>query len=108
MGHEVIQRISEVAYKLKLPANTKIHHVFHVSCLKKHLGTQVTTTKTLPEVSDDGMVMEAPFAVLRGRMYERRNTTGVHVLLQWEGRTKEEATWEYYDVFVSPFPDIKF
>ena len=78
-----------------------------MSCLKKHLGTQVTTATTLPEVSDDGMVMEAPFAVLSRRMYERRNTTGVQVLLQREGHTKE-ATCEYYDVFVSPFPDIKF
>ena len=36
--YQITKKISQVAYKLQLPNKSRIHNVFHVSCLKKCWG----------------------------------------------------------------------
>ena len=36
--YKVIQKVGEVTYELELPIGSKIHNVFHVSCLNKVIG----------------------------------------------------------------------
>ena len=45
--YKVIWKIGEVAHALELLEGSKIHNVFHVSCLKKTIGQQVFISDTL-------------------------------------------------------------
>ena len=50
----MICRVGQVAYELELPQGSKIHNVFHVPCLNKALGQQVTATEELSPTDDEG------------------------------------------------------
>jgi hypothetical protein len=46
--YQIIQHIGQVAYKMAFPTHSKIHPVFHVSCLKKFLGSNCKVRTNLP------------------------------------------------------------
>ncbi|KAM1659293.1 hypothetical protein ACFX2K_002409 [Malus domestica] len=105
---EVLERIGKMAYKLKLPDTTKIHHVFHVSCLKKHLAPAANPLPVLPVVTDDGLFPQEPLQVLHRMMYKKGNVAGVQLLIHWKWGNLEDATWEDFDEFIAQFPDFSF
>lgn len=69
---KVIDKIGEVAYKLQQPAESRVHHVFHVSCLKKAIGNGQNLTGTLhEELGKDLTVTYQPEEVLARRSKTR-------------------------------------
>ncbi|KAM1172602.1 hypothetical protein ACFX2G_023167 [Malus domestica] len=106
--YEICEKIGKVAYKLKMPHSTKIHPVFHVSQLKKHLGSNVEPQNVLPQVVDDGFAGNIPFAVLEMRVYKKGNVAGVQLLVQWQDQEESEATWEDFDEFKAKYPTFPF
>jgi hypothetical protein len=45
--------VGQVAYQLSLPNHSKLHPVFHVSCLKKVIGTKCQIQTNLPELAEE-------------------------------------------------------
>ena len=56
--------VGEVAYELELPIGSKIHKIFHVSCLKKAIGQHVVATMDLPLIDVEGHLVLQPEAIL--------------------------------------------
>lgn len=70
---KVLEKIGDVAYRLQLPDQAMIHPVFHVSQLKRHLGSHAVPIPRLPLVGENGKIKTEPMAVLDRRVVPRRN-----------------------------------
>ena len=95
---KVLQRIGAVAYKLELPPESRIHPVFHVSILKKHLGNHVTVQQQLPVEGPEDP--PHPLAILEQRTKGRSK----EVLVHWAGCSPADATWEKLEFLRQQYP----
>ncbi|KAI3686136.1 hypothetical protein L1987_79809 [Smallanthus sonchifolius] len=90
--YRIIAKIGEVAYKLDLPATTKIHPVFHVSLLRKCIGKPVTQITPLHLVDSTSSLILQPQKVLQTRTVYKGTHLVPQSLIQWEGLHVEDAT----------------
>jgi hypothetical protein len=65
--YTVLKHVGQVAYQLALPSHSKLHHVFHVSCLKKLIGAKCQIQTNLPELDKEGSIWLQTEAVLDHR-----------------------------------------
>ena len=89
----MILRIGEVAYELELPEGSCIHNVFHVSCLKKAIGQNITVTTDLPPLNEGKLILE-PIEILEVHEKALRNRTVKEYLVCWRHLPLDDATWE--------------
>jgi hypothetical protein len=66
--YKVLQKIGTMAYKLELPASSRVHPVFHVSCLKKVIGDKIPVQTILPELDEEGKIILEPEAITDTRI----------------------------------------
>jgi hypothetical protein len=92
--YRVVWRVGEVAYELELLEGRKIQNMFHVSCLKKALGKQVTTSPDLPPLDEEGKLILVPEEVLEVRERKLCNNVIQEYLIRWWDIPVEDATWE--------------
>eukprot|EP00253_Pinus_taeda_P013319 PITA_13319 len=83
-----------VERQFELPQGSKIHNVFHVSCLKKALGQHVTVTDELPPADDEGHLVLQPEAIIDTRERQLRSRMVREFLVRWKNLPDEDATWE--------------
>jgi len=101
------KKTGQVAYKLDLPSESRIHPVFHVSCLKRKLGYLSIPIPTLPLVDSQGEIQPEPEKLLDRRVRKVHNQVVVEVLVQWKGTTPDDATWEDFWPLKAKYPHLE-
>lgn len=99
---EIEQKVGTVAYKLKLPPDSMVHPVFHVSQLKKFVQADRVISDQLP---DDPPEFQLPEHILARRSRVLGSSTIKEVLVRWTGMSDASATWENVQELRQRFPD---
>ena len=71
--YKLLQNIGTMACKLELLPSSRVHPIFHVSCLKKVIGENILVQTILPELDEEGKTILEPEAVTETRTRELRN-----------------------------------
>ena len=71
--YKVLRNIGTMAYKLELPASSRVHPVFHVSCLKKVIGEKILVQTIFIELDEEGKIILEPEAVTETRTQQLLN-----------------------------------
>jgi len=101
---KILDKIGDVAYKLELPLNSRIHPVFHVSQLKKAVGSHVAEPELPKELEVEADQMIEPERVLAHREILRSGQAVKQLLVKWKDYAEEDATWEDELHFYNQFP----
>lgn len=104
--YQIVENVGKVAYKLALPAGSQVHPVFHISLLKKKVGSKYTVTTALPRMGGEGKFLVYPAKLLQRRMIKRGNTAVIQWLIQWSHSIPEDAKWEDALQSQEQYPDF--
>jgi len=77
----IVDRVGQVAYKLQPPESSRIHNVFHISQLKKHVG-MTTMTSNLPSNAEDQSSHKELEAILDRITVKRKGILVTKVLVK--------------------------
>jgi hypothetical protein len=105
--YPVVERIGAVAYKVKLPDGSRVHPVFHVSLLKKAVGTYQEDAELPDHLEGDKGTYYEPEDILAKRTIVVHGDEVCQFLVRWKGQDAAEATWEDAVTMKSQFPTLK-
>lgn len=90
--YKVLQHIREVAYKLDLPPEARIHPVVHVSQLKSHIAPEAQVSDDVTELSEDSDMIITPLQFQDTRMVKVGGSAVTQIKVSWTG---VPSTFEY-------------
>ena len=105
---EVLNRISNVSYRLALPPNLNhVHSVFHISMLKKYIPdpSHVLPTQEVT-VEENSSYEEEPIAIVDRQIRKLRRREIIMLKIQWQRHSLEECTWESEQAMKENYPQL--
>ena len=99
-------RVGMVAYRLTLPPSSTIHPMFHVSQLRKAVGTAPTSSSLPSQLTAEMELLVEPRTILGVRQCLTGSTFVTEVLVQWKDLLDFEATWESFATIQNQFPEF--
>ena len=94
-----------MAYKLELTVASRLHRVFHVSCLKKVIGDKIPVQTILLELDEEGKIILEPEAVTETRTRQLQNRLISKYFIKWKNLSVEDSTWEDEN-FIQKHPEL--
>ncbi|KAK8452941.1 hypothetical protein SEVIR_5G201966v4 [Setaria viridis] len=102
---KILQRVGQVAYKLDLHEDCRIHPVLHVSQLiRKHVAPSITISQELPVLSANAPLQVYPVALLDHLLVSQGSSSVSQLLVHWSGFPPTLATWEEINDLHRRFP----
>ena len=97
-----------MAYRLQLPTElSSVHHVFHVSNLKKCLSDE---TLIIPleeiEINENLLFVEEPIEIMDREVKRTKQSRIPIVKVRWNARRGPEFTWEREDQMKQKYPHL--
>ena len=90
----MLQKIGSMAYKLELPTSSRVHPVFHVSCLNKVIRDKIPIQSSFPDLDEIGNVILETKKISKKRTKQLRNRVITEYLVKWKNLPLEDSTWE--------------
>ena len=80
-----------MAYALELPESSRVHNVFHVSCLKRMIDQHQQAQTLLPMLDDEGRIIFLEY-IITTRERRLRMRVIKEYLIKWKNLLEEEGT----------------
>ena len=84
---QILAKLGSVAYRLQLPEGSRVHPIFHVSLLKKAVGTNLQAGQLPAGLESEIPAPMVPEKALAYRDLVHDNNVTPQVLIQWQGQT---------------------
>ena len=94
-----------MAYKLELPASSRVHLIFRVSCLKKVIGDKIPIQTIFLELDEEEKFILEPKKISETRTNKLRNWVITEYLVKWKNLSVEDSTWED-ESFIQKHPKL--
>ena len=106
--YEIVERIGEVAYRLRLPPElARIHDAFHVSMLQKYMADPSHVLRDQPvELKEYLTYEERPVQIVDRNDQVLGNKVIPLVKVLWINHDRDEATWEREDQMQTQYPHL--